>query len=164
MKDTKQKKGRRRARLDKAPRGVFPFRRVRFRLLIFFLVGRFVLGAHGVVLVSWGAVPVASATVGRFILTIALARRASSFGVPSSWLIGAPGVSPFASLLTLVELGDLIVRNLAKAITINLHELFLDNLQASALPGETGPRGALSLLKATSRFHILEDGKLHYGS
>ena len=128
MIDTKQKKGRRRARLDKAPWGVFPFRRVRFRLLIFFLVGRFVLGAHGVALVSWGAVPVASATVGRFILTIALARRASSFGVPSSWLIGAPGVSPFASFLTLVELGDLIVRNLAKTIAIDLHELVFDDL------------------------------------
>ena len=115
-------------------------------------------------LVSWGTIPVASATVGRFILKVALARRASSFGVPSSWLIGAPGVSPFASLLTLIELGDLIVHNLVKAITVNLHELLLDNLQASALPSEVGPRGTLSFLKATSRFHVLKNGKLQYGS
>ena len=78
--------------------------------------------------VSWGTVPVASTAVARLILTVALARGTSPFGVPSSWLIGAPGVFPFTSFLALVELGNLIVRNLVKAIAIDLHELFLDCL------------------------------------
>ena len=65
---------RRRARLHKAPWGIFSFLRVRFWLIIFFLVGRDVRGALGILLVSRGTVPVASAAVGWPVLTIALAR------------------------------------------------------------------------------------------
>ena len=150
--------------LHKAPRGIFFFWRIRFFLLIFFLIGSNVLGALVVVIVSWGTVLVASAAVGRLILTIALPRGTATFGVPSSWLIGAPGVSPVTSLLTFAELGDLIAHHLVEAITIDLHKLFFDNLQASTFPSEMGPCGALGFLKAASCFHVLQNGKLQYGS
>ena len=71
---TEQNKERRRVQLHKAPRGIFPFLRVLFWLIIFFLIGRDVRVALGILLVSRGTVPVASAAFGRPVLTIALAR------------------------------------------------------------------------------------------
>ena len=79
-------------------------------------------------LVSWGTVPVASTAVGRLILAVALARGTSPFGVPSSWLIGAPGVPPFTSFLTLGKLGDLVVLHLVETIAIDLRELVFDDV------------------------------------
>ena len=97
-------------------------------------------------------------------MAIALARGACSFIVSSSWFVGASGVAPFASFLALRNFGKLIARHLVKSVAIYFRELFLNRLQAPAFPSEMGPRGALSTLKAASSFHVLEHGKLQYGS
>ena len=94
----------------------------------FFHVWGVVLGAFGVLILSWGTVQIASPTVRRLVSTIALARRAASFVIPSSRAIGASGVPPSPSFLTVSELGDLIVRHLAESIAIDLHELVFDDL------------------------------------
>ena len=97
-------------------------------------------------------------------MAIALARGAPSFIISSSWFIGASGVAPFASFLTLRKFGKLIIHHLVKSVAIYFHELFLNRLQAPAFPSEVGPRGTLSSLKAASSFHVLEHGKFQYGS
>ena len=82
---------------------------------------------------------------------------AAPFPVSGSVAIGARAVSAFTpAFLAARELRDLVIRALVKTVSVDLHELILDGLQAPTCTGEVGPRRASSSFETTRGFRVLD--------
>ena len=132
-----------------------------FLIVFFFRNREGVVGALGLLPVSWGTAPMAASMLRPASSVGAPALGAAPLSVSRSVAVGARKIPAFAlSLLAARKLRDLVMHTLVKTTPVNLHELLFDDLEAPSLPGEVGGCCALSSFEAARSFHFSDNRKL----